>query len=662
MMELSRKQGYEIALVTTDTVLTAAELIDKTSKVCSLLKAKAVMPCDKVMVLVSDDLSLLPILWALIRLDICCIPVDPSIGKAGVRELKRRCNAEIVVTERKYEAWFDSEDLIFAREAAPMECEDEKSSDAQKNEVFYMCCDLSDGGQTEMIDAVVMGAIFEDLDRLVAGVQHPSILISRNIPFLRLVIELVWASSRGISVALESLDEKFPAARYLAAGDTHRMKFGLFYFGSYNEYAAGEKYKLLFDTAKFADNNDFNAVWTPERHFNEFGGLYPNPSVLSAALAVSTSNVQIRSGSLVAPLHHPARIAEDWALIDNLSGGRAGISFASGWQYDDFVFFPENYAHRHEHMMSQIDMIKRLWEGEKVAFRNGLGKEIQVAVFPKPIQPKLPVWITVSGRIETFIDAGKIGANILTHLLWQDTGELIEKIAAYRASLRDNGFDPSSGTVTVMVHTYLGEDKEAVRNKVKAPLKNYIRTSTRLIQEMIKTNIENSGSKEVGGRYGTIDGAIPEELMEELTDIAFNRFYEQAGLLGTIDKCQGMLRRLKGYDVDEVACLIDFGLGYDDILKGLTYLQRLKEMHSGNNEPHYPVTITHCSLKELSGCGNPRLVNFLENQQIILTGPESTIGRSSSLPEKVRIVGKDHRISAEAGSVPRFNKALSEEF
>ena len=82
---------------------------------------------------------------------------------------------------------------------------------------------------------------------------------------------------------------------------------------------------------KFADEHGFHAIWLPERHFNQFGGLFPNPSVIGAALAMVTRNIQIRSGSIVAPLHHPVRIAEEWAVVDQLSGGRVGLSFASGW-------------------------------------------------------------------------------------------------------------------------------------------------------------------------------------------------------------------------------------------------------------------------------------------------------------------------------------------
>src|SRR5436853_4088744 len=112
-------------------------------------------------------------------------------------------------------------------------------------------------------------------------------------------------------------------------GPTKHMDFSLFYFASADGGESSEKYRLLIEGAKFADTHGFAAVWTPERHFHEFGGLYPNPSITSAAIAMITNNIQIRSGSVVAPLHTPIRIAEEWSVVDNLSKGRVAISFAS---------------------------------------------------------------------------------------------------------------------------------------------------------------------------------------------------------------------------------------------------------------------------------------------------------------------------------------------
>ena len=121
------------------------------------------------------------------------------------------------------------------------------------------------------------------------------------------------------------------------------IDFSLFYFSSDESTGGAERYRLLTRGRAVRRRHGFAAVWTPERHFHAFGGLYPNPAVTSAAIAAITHRVEIRAGSVVLPLHHPVRVAEEWSVVDNLSNGRVGISFASGWQPNDFVLAPENH-------------------------------------------------------------------------------------------------------------------------------------------------------------------------------------------------------------------------------------------------------------------------------------------------------------------------------
>src|SRR5215218_4407232 len=118
------------------------------------------------------------------------------------------------------------------------------------------------------------------------------------------------------------------------------MKLGLIFFSSSEAADGDEKYRLLVESVRFADRNGFSSVWIPERHFTRDGWLYPNPAVLQAALARETERIGLRAGSVVMPLHDPVRVAEEWAMVDNLSGGRVGISFASGWHSNDFIFYP----------------------------------------------------------------------------------------------------------------------------------------------------------------------------------------------------------------------------------------------------------------------------------------------------------------------------------
>ena len=215
--------------------------------------------------------------------------------------------------------------------------------------------------------------------------------------------------------------------------------FSLFYFAS-AESDGATGYRLLLDGARFADDNGFEAVWTPERHFHAFGGIYPNPSVTSAAIAAVTSNVAASErAACVLPLHSPVRVAEEWAVVDNLSNGRVGVSVAAGWQPNDFVLdaSPRSKARR-SRLEDDIDALRRLWRGETVSLPGPLGP-VDVRTFPRPRQAELPLWLTSAGSIETFERAGRLGCNLLTHLLGQSIDQVRTKVAAYRAAWRGTG-------------------------------------------------------------------------------------------------------------------------------------------------------------------------------------------------------------------------------
>src|ERR1041385_7906480 len=103
-----------------------------------------------------------------------------------------------------------------------------------------------------------------------------------------------------------------------------------------------DKYQLMVDAARVADEFGMCAVWTPERHFDNFGSIFPNPAITSAALATITEKVQLRAGSLIAPLHDTLRVAEEWAMIDNLSHGSSASSFGAGYILNVLACHPDH--------------------------------------------------------------------------------------------------------------------------------------------------------------------------------------------------------------------------------------------------------------------------------------------------------------------------------
>jgi len=159
---------------------------------------------------------------------------------------------------------------------------------------------------------------FAGMDQKI-GAEPGVWLALTSISFDISVLELFWTLSRGFRVILQGEEPKSAEdASSTMEPPKKSLEFSLFYFAG-DEDLGVDKYQLLTEGAKFADQNGFTAVWSPERHFHAFGGIFPNPSVTSAALAMVTNRVQIRAGSVVLPLHDPLRVAEEWSVVDNLS-------------------------------------------------------------------------------------------------------------------------------------------------------------------------------------------------------------------------------------------------------------------------------------------------------------------------------------------------------
>ncbi|WP_224360633.1 non-ribosomal peptide synthetase [Hyalangium versicolor] len=415
-----------------------------------------------------------------------------------------------------------------------------------------------------------VAAFFRGMDDRLGTEAPGTWLAVTSISFDISVLELFWTLARGFKVVLlpDTREERQPAPAPAKAPRTRSrgMGFSLFYFADNASQRGGDRYRLLLEGARFADTHGFEAVWTPERHFHSFGGLYPNPSLMGAAIAAVTRRVSIRAGSVVLPLHDPLRVAEEWSVVDNLSQGRAGVAFASGWHFNDFVLAPDQYNGRKELMLRHIETVRTLWGGGAISRRNGIGQEIQVRIQPPPVQEQLPMWLTAGGNPETFRLAGELGAHVLTHLLGQNVRELEERISIYREARAQRGLVPEEGRVTVMLHTFVGESAALVSERIREPFKNYLRSFTGLLNP-------------VADQHGhQVD---PELMLEQ----AYRRYVETSALFGTPDSCEELVHRLQALGADELACLIDFGIDSDEVLASLRSLDTLRQRfqrHSGN--------------------------------------------------------------------------------
>ena len=276
------------------------------------------------------------------------------------------------------------------------------------------------------------------------------------------------------------------------------------------------------------------------------------------------------------PLHHPARIAEDWAVIDNLTNGRAGIAVASGWHPDDFVLRPENSPPNNKKAMFEAaDQVRRLWRGEKVDFPTADGGTFGVVTQPRPVSKELPIWVTTAGNPETWKEAGQLGANVLTHLLGQTVDEVAGKIQLYHQALRDAGYDPATRVVTMMLHSYIAADRETARAVSREPMKDYLRSAAGLIKQYAWAFPAFKKPQGVAKPMDIDIQSLAADEMDAILDFAFQRYFEESGLFGTVDDALARVEQLKRIGVGEVACLIDYGIAPDVVLAGLVPLAQV---------------------------------------------------------------------------------------
>lgn len=406
---------------------------------------------------------------------------------------------------------------------------------------------------------------FKGMDRKVGGTSQDTLMSFVSIPFDNSVLELLWALSCGAKLLIIEKQGKSQTSVETKPSDKP-INFSLFFFSSQDSGFEKEKYRLLLEGAKIADKAGFAAIWTPERHFHEFGGLFPSPSVTNAALSTITQQIQLRAGSVVLPLQNPIRVAEEWSVIDNLSQGRVGISVAPGWQINDFTLAPHNYENRRSILEENLSIVRQLWRGEAIDAEGVGGKINSIQLFPKPFQSELPIWLATGGNPESFRKAGQLGMHVLTALLGQTLEDVAQKVQIYREARENAGYSKEPGKVALMLHTYVGESQEEVKQAIKAPFIQYLRSNIGLIKSMAASLDPNMNPE-----------AASKKDLDDILEIAFYRYSKTAALFGTVESCLETINHLKKIGVDEVACLIDFGVPTKKVLKSLKFLSELKD-------------------------------------------------------------------------------------
>lgn len=566
------KKPDAVAVICDNQSLTYAALDARANRVAHVLVDMGVGPDTLVGLCLNRSLDLVVAALAIQKAGGAYVPMDPSYPADRIALYIEDSACPVIVTQSMIAANLpphSAQVLCLDTDGRPdLAPQTAPETDVTLANLAYMIYTSGSTGRPKgvMVEHRNVANFFAGMDQRIgrdAGVWLAVTSLSFDIS----VLELFWTLARGFKVVLTS-DENRALVSSGRIASAKGMEFSIYYWGN-DDGAGPKKYELLLEGAKFADTHGFCAVWTPERHFHAFGGPYPNPSVTGAAVAAVTRNIAVRAGSCVVPLHHPARIAEDWAVIDNLTNGRAGLAVASGWHPDDFVLRPENTPPNNKAaMFAATDQIRRLWRGETVDFPTATGT-FGVVTQPRPVSKELPIWVTTAGNPDTWKEAGTIGANVLTHLLGQSIDEVADKIKLYHQALREAGHDPARFTVTLMLHTYVTRDREQARKIAEGPMKDYLRSATALVKQYAWAFPAFKKPQGVDNPMDIDLRDLTHDETESILDFAFHRYFDDSGLFGTVEDALARVEHLKQIGVTEVACLVDYGIAPEKVMEAL---------------------------------------------------------------------------------------------
>jgi natural product biosynthesis luciferase-like monooxygenase protein/amino acid adenylation domain-containing protein len=544
-----------------------AELVRRARALATRLRGLGVQPGEPVAVCLRPSPAKLAALWGVLEAGAAPVVLSPTAPGGLAPHAPEGARAPVLITsaETGAAARLEAARVLHVEAALePLAPSVAEALPPLEADALAWLLPASAGQPAWVLSHRALAEVFSALDERLHPTEGGTWLVAAEATEERPELEALWALSRGLRVVFPPEDVSEGLSR-LGAARSGAMELSLSYFANDEDTLSGPKYELLLEGAKLADAHGFSAVWTPERHFHAFGGLYPQPAVVSAALASTTRNLRLRAGSVVLPLHDPLLVAEQWSVVDNLSGGRVGLSVASGWHVQDFTFSPGNYEDRRKVLMRNLETLRAIWRGEKQRRPGGGGVTVEVALRPKPVQRELPVWLTATANPETFRLAGELGAGVLTGLLAHSLEELKPKVALYREAWRRNGH-PGHGHITCMLHTFIGEDDGEVLRTVRQPLLGYFRSSVDIMTSLLAAQ----------GHQGEL-AKLSEEDITGILEHTFEHHARQTGLLGTVESGLKRLRDVREADVDEVACLIDFGLEPAVVLEGLKRLATLRE-------------------------------------------------------------------------------------
>ena len=317
-----------------------------------------------------------------------------------------------------------------------------------------------------------------------------------------------------------------------------------------------EPFHDLIEQIELAEELGYDAIWLTEHHFSQYGRA-AIPALAAQAVA-RTSKIRIGAAVVVLPFHHPILVAEDWATLDHLSGGRVDVGIGRGNQPAEFKGFGIPMSEAEQRFTEALKILKMAWTEESFSFDGSYWKFPEITVLPKPItKPHPPLW---QAALSDYTVEKVINRNI--------NGLIGPYLCPYE-TLKENYFDvwhklraQAGHPELKMAHNefvYVGNSEDEVKDDIQNEVMWYIRTAAKIWGERDRSLVAK--------QYANYN-----DILEWLDVVSFDEVYNNLGMFGTPDTGKEKVRWMR--DEGGVDQLINFmwfgGLTQEKVLRNMT--------------------------------------------------------------------------------------------
>ncbi len=264
------------------------------------------------------------------------------------------------------------------------------------------------------------------------------------------------------------------------------------------------------------------------------------------AAAARTRRIRIGSGVALLPLSDPIRVAEEFALLDVLSGGRFDFGIGRAFQRAEYDAFNVPMDESRARFDEAHEIIMRAWRGERFSYDGRFRRLRDVIVMPRPLQqPHPPIFVACVISEESFRFTGRQGYNLMYVPYVSDRAHGVERIGWYREALVEAGIDPRTRDILLPYHFYCGGNPDEARSFPRPYLADYLEAAA-------EANRSDADPSQYGGYQGLGQGfaALAKN---------YESMYPGQVIFGDPAQCLERMREVVEFGATEVSLISNFG-------------------------------------------------------------------------------------------------------